>query len=60
MSIEDSLGHCNDDELLKSKILVLGVINKAKSIVENVEEIEQKISHVLTIIPRERLMVVPD
>lgn len=66
VSIEDSVdpqGLHNPDELFsafQNKTVILGVLNKGKSRVESVEEIHDRITHVLGLVPRSRLIVAPD
>ena len=62
ISIEDA--HCHQDlsfiKKIKKKTIVFGVIAIAKSKVESVTEITERINEVLKFINKERLIIAPD
>jgi len=62
ISIED--GHCHQDlsfiKKIKKKTIVFGVIAIAKSKVETVSEITERINEVLKFINKDRLIIAPD
>lgn len=62
VSIEDA--HCHQDlsfiEKIKKKTIVFGVIAIAKSEVESVTEITERINEVLKFINKDRLIIAPD
>jgi len=62
ISIEDA--HCHQDlsfiKKIKKKTLVFGVIAIAKSKIESVTEITERINEALKFINKERLIIAPD
>lgn len=62
IAIEDAHEHLDSDIFKKfgSKKIILGVVDIGNKRVETVEEIENRIKEVLTVVPPERLLIAPD
>ena len=62
VSIEDA--HCHNDLNLLTQFqettVILGVVAIAKTRIESIEEIQQRIKEALKYIPKERLIIAPD